>query len=356
MKQQRVALVEFAGSHDECLLTQMEALHAVGVEMVLVTNQRLLDRNPAWKEYFKTVYFVEPTGKAIGDWRLMRQLVQFLKEQQVTKVVFNTAQGGHIRNLALLLPKQIQCYGIIHTIRKFQGSFTQKIIHRAIKKYVVLSDDLLERIVPPKGINVGSFYPISFPQSTSTSEKPEGQIWITITGGVENRRKDLHSVIDFIRNTPEHIQFIFLGKTDLQHPDAQAFLATIVSEGLSERIRYYTEFVDQTTFDGVLKQTDFLLPLIHPHTPSADQYINNQISGSFTIAFGYHIPLLIHEAYQTEEDLRVSAHFYQLNTFSEQLTAAITDHTALVRRIAQEEKWTKSYQYANYVSFLDIGA
>ena len=354
MKQERVALVEFAGSHDECLLTQMEALQSIGAELILVTNQRLYDRNPAWKTYCGNVYFVEPTGKAIGDWRLMRQLVRFLKEQHVSKVVFNTAQGGHIRNLALLVPKNLPCYGIIHTIRKFQGSFTQKIIHRKIKKYVVLSDDLLKRIVPPKGISVGSFYPISFPQSTSNSEKPEGQIWITITGGVENRRKDLHAVIDFIINTPPHIYFVFLGKTDAQHPDAQAFLAKIASEGLQERIRYYTEFVDQTVFDGVLQQTDFLLPLIHPDTPSADQYINNQISGSFSIAFGYQIPLLIHEAYQTEEDLRISAHFYQLSTFSLQLTTAISDHKLLVHRIAQEKKWTKSYQYANYQSFLDL--
>jgi len=354
MKQQHVALVEFAGSHDECLLTQMKALNAIGIAIVLVTNQHLYDRNPAWKTYCNKVYFVEPTGKAIGDWRLMRKLVQFLKEQHVSKVVFNTAQGGHVRNLALLLPKNLQCYGIIHTIRKFQGSFTQKIINWKIKKYVVLSDDLLKRITPPKGISVGSFYPISFPQSPSTIEKPEGQTWITITGGVENRRKDLHSVIDFIINTPQHIQYVFLGKTDIQHPDAQLFLAQITSKGLQGRIRYYTEFVDQHVFDSVLKQTDFLLPLIHPNTPSADQYINNQISGSFTIAVGYHIPLLIHEAYQTEEDLRISAHFYQLSNFPLELLTAINNRESYVNRIAQEPKWTKTYQYANYQSFLDV--
>jgi glycosyltransferase involved in cell wall biosynthesis len=350
----RIALIEFGGSHDECLLTQMEAVHAAGWEIVFVTNQAIWERNPHLHRFCKSVYYVEPKGKAIGDFLLMRRLVKFLKREGVSKLVFNTAQGGHIRNLALLIPKRMECYGIIHTVRKFQGSATQKVIHRRIKDYVVLSDDLLKRIQPPEGIAVGSFYPVSFPQFDATVDKPAGQRWIGITGGVENRRKDLDAAIAFIRNSPENVHFVFIGKTDVHHPDAQTFLQKLTEYGLEERVRWFNDFVPQETFDALLKQCDFLLPLIHPGTPSADQYINNQISGAFTVAFGYTIPLLIHAFYRTEEDLQLSAHFYSEATFAEELAVAFADHEKLKNRIAANEKWTKEYQYGNFRRFVGI--
>ena len=354
MEKTKVALVELGGSHDECLLTQLEALETAGAEILLVTNRHLYDRNPHLHRFCSDVYFIEPEGKAIADVRLMMQLVRYLKTAEITKVVFNTAQGGHVRNLALLMPRSIRCYGIIHTIRKFQGSLTQRIIDLALKHYVVLSDDLLQRVKPPKGISVRSFYPVSFPASQQTIDKPTGEAWITITGGVENRRKDLTAVLEFIRTTPAHIRFVFLGKTDPSHPDAQAFLTTIQEQDLGKRITYFTDFVDHDLFDATLRQTDLLLPLIHPGTPSADQYINNQISGAFTLAFGYHIPLLIHQHYQTEEDLKLSAHFYSLETFADELEEALGERSTLSEAIAQVEKWQKPFQYRNYLAFLEL--
>jgi len=354
MEKQRVALIELAGSHDECLLTQMEALAIAGVETLLVTNRSLYDRNPHLHRFCSEVYFIEPAGKAIGDFLLMRKLVKFLKAQQVTKIVFNTAQGGHIRNLALLMPKSIQCYGIIHTIRKFQGSATQKIIHRAVKNYVVLSDDLLKRIEPVAGIHVESFYPIAFPHCIIVPDKPEGTFRITITGGVENRRKDLSRAVEFMEKTPSSVQFVFLGKTDLRHPDVQRFISLIKEKQLEDRVTYFTDFVDHPTFDAVLKQTDLLLPLIHPGTPSGEQYINNQISGAFTIAFGYKIPMMIHTFYQTEEDLRLSSHFYTEATFPAELQVALSKRDELSQKIRSVEKWKLEFQLNKYLAFLGI--
>ncbi|MDH4470985.1 MAG: hypothetical protein QE487_00170 [Fluviicola sp.] len=356
MKQATIALVEFGGSHDECMLTQMEALQSVNAAIILVTNEQLYARNPHWHKLVRTVYFIEPTGKALKDVGLMRKLVRFLKEEGVSKVVFNTAQGGHVRNLSFLLPTSIQAYGIIHTIRKFQGSFTQKVIHRKIKRYVVLSDDLLKHVTVPKGISVGSFYPVSFPNFEQKAEKSAGERWITITGGVENRRKDLDAVIGFIQATDPEIRFVFLGKTDPNHSDARTFIEAIETNELTDRVRYFTDFVDHATFDAYLQQTDFLLPLIHPNTPSANEYINHQISGAFTIAFGYKIPLLIHEAYRSEHDLTISAAFYQPSEFGEGLKTAFSLHEHIRQQIEQEEKWTKPFQYRNYLRFLEVVA
>ena len=349
-----VALVEFGGSHDECLLTQMEALRNAGIPIVLVTNRQLFERNPHWHSLCRSACFVEPVGKAIGDVVLMRGVVKFLKQQRVTKVVYNTAQGGHIRNLSFLLPRSIQAYGIIHTVRKFQGSFTQKRIHRMIKRYAVLSDDLLKHITAPPGIHIQSFYPVSFPHFEQTITKPSGEIWLTITGGVENRRKDLASVVPFLQTTPAHVRLIFLGKTDLQKEEVQVFLEKLDQHQLRERVVLFTDFVEHATFDNYLQQTDFLLPLIHPGTPSADEYINHQISGAFTLSFGYHIPLLIHQAYYNEADLQESAHFYDSESFPKDLEEAMSERTSLVERISTTEKWKKEVQYQRFLELIEL--
>lgn len=351
-----IALIEFGGSHDECLLTQMEALQKANAKIVWVTNRALYERNRHLHGYCSETYFVEPTGKAIGDWKQMRQLVKFLQRLQVMKAVFNTAQGGHVRNLALLLPKSITAYGIIHTVRKFEGSFTQKLIHRKIRKYLVLSDDLLSRIKAPEGIAVSSFYPVQFPRFRGVFEKPEGVCLVTITGGVENRRKDLASVVPFLETTPENIHFVFLGKTDPEHPDARGFLERVKAAGLEKRMTVFTEFVSSEIFDAYLQNTDFLLPLIHPGTPSADQYINNQISGAFSIAYGYHIPLLIHAHYATESDLRIAAHFYETEQFAADLQHATDCRNDIAAKIAAVQKWKPEFQHEHYLRFLEISS
>lgn len=356
MSSQTVALIEFGGSHDECLLTQAVAIHSAGWEIILVVNQAISDRNPQLVGLCRSVHFVEPTGKAFGDLRLMHSLVKTLKKEGVSKVVFNTAQGGHVRNLALLMPKSIVCYGIIHTIRKFQGSFTQQVIHRAVRRYVVLSDDLLKRGDTPKGIFVGSFYPLVYPHSDLQVEKPDSETWITITGGVESRRKDLSGLVELIAAAEPEWKFIFLGKTDRNRDEVRELFAALEERGLSGRLRYFTDFVDQATFDGILRKTDLLLPLIHPGTPSADQYVTNQISGAFTLSWAYHIPLLIHEAYSGEEDLVKSAFFYSQENAAAVIRKAIAEKELVKSRIAAEPKWQLETQLRNYLGFLEIGS
>ncbi len=159
----RVALVEFGGSHDECMHTQIQALKTRGCEIFVVTTQEVLDRNPYWKDWVHEIKIIAFSRKKRADFALMMHLNRFFVENSISKVVLNTAQGGHVRNLSLFAPRKLEFFGLIHTIRKFQGSFTQKLIHRKIKKYLLLSDDLLAKIAVPSGLTVKSFYPVVYP-------------------------------------------------------------------------------------------------------------------------------------------------------------------------------------------------
>jgi hypothetical protein len=347
-----IALVEIAGSHDECLYTQVRALAESNCRLYWVTSTAMKGRNPHLVPFFTDILLVDTVSKPLADLRKMKGIVRYLQEKKVEKVVFNTAQGGHVRNLALIMPKHIVCYGLIHTLRKFQDSFTQKVIHRMIKKYVVLSDDLLTKVKPVAGIEVSSFYPIDFPKFEQAY--PKKGILVTLTGGVENRRKDLKSFIEMCSTSPAEVHFVFLGKSDMMCEDVQVFVAELESWGLRDRVTLFPEFVDQATFDAVLKQTDFLLPLIHPNTPSSEEYIHHQISGAFTLAYAYRIPLLIHEAYSSEKDLIEAGFFYTPAKFREVLTHAISRRSDVVKKIASYSKWDLAQQHAKFREFVEI--
>lgn len=348
----KVALIEIGGSHDECLFTQILALHQNQIPVFMLTTQEVWDRNPAWHPMVSEIKCVSFVGKFGSDWKIWKLAIHDFKRFGVTHVVCNTAQGGQIRNLTFLLPRSMKMLGIIHTIRKFQGSFTQKVIHRRIRSYLLLSDFLREKIVPPTGIEVGVFYPIVYPKSELRFPKNPNEISIGIVGGVEFRRKDLYGFVDMLEQTPEQVKVYFLGKSKRESDDFKTFHSLLVEKKIEDKVVFFDHFLSQEELDAHLRNMDFLCPLIHPETPSAEQYISNQISGMFNIAFGYRIPLLIHQAYASISDLAQSAAFYRVASFGSDFNRALEQAENIKQQIAANKKWDASYQQSHFVSFI----
>ena len=349
----KVALIEIGGSHEECMLTQMIALKSINASITLICTPEIKARNPHFEKYVDAILVVDFTQKAWPDFKLILGINHFLKSNGFQKAVLNTAQGGHIRNLCLTAPKSVEFIGIIHTIRKFQGSFTQKIIHRKIRKYLLLSDFLLAKITIPKKLKVESFYPLDYPGFDLKITKRPSETWITIVGGVENRRKDLTGFLSMLEKTRnENIKFVFLGKSDENKEEVLNFKAQIQAMNLSNQVITFKDFIAPDLFNAYLQESDFLCPLIHPETQSAEQYISNQISGAFNLAYSYQIPLLIHESYNEIEDLQHSSVFYNLSNFDAILTNAIENRGEIVAKITAVEKWKKQYQQEKFIEFI----
>ncbi len=353
MQQTRVALIEIAHSHDECMFAQINALRSANAEIYLVCHEEVKKRLTALYT-FKEILGVQTTNSAIGDFMKMREVAKFLKRNKIEKAVFNTAQGGHIRNLRFLVSRKIECYGIVHTIRKFNESGTQKIIHKFIRSYAVLSDILKDGIQSEYKHKVTTFYPIEFPDYGKSELKKEREIWITIPGGVETRRKDLSGIVSMLQQTPDHIKFVFAGKSDFTKPELHELLKEIRENHLESRLIYFEEYISNETFYQLIQSSDFLMPLIHPDTPSAIEYPFNQISGSFNLAFGFRIPLLMHNAYSNVEDLRNSATFYTVDTFGKDVEFATENSTNKIAEIASNEKWNYTVQQNVYLDFINL--
>ncbi|MCE3295083.1 MAG: hypothetical protein K0R65_797 [Crocinitomicaceae bacterium] len=351
----RVALVEFGGSHDECMHTQIHALKNKGCEIFVVTTSEVLDRNPFWKDWVHEIKLIAFSRKKRADFALMMSLNRYFTENSISRVVLNTAQGGHVRNLCLFAPRKVEFFGIIHTIRKFQGSFTQKLIHQKIKKYLLLSDDLLAKVNVPKGLEVQSFYPVYYPQFGLQAPKGEKETWITIAGGVEDRRKDLKGFVNMLKNLEKkQVKFIFLGKSKAESEEFERFREELEQIGKIGRVQFFFEFVTAELFDAYMRKTDFLLPLVHPGTRSAEQYITNQVSGMFNLAYGYQVPLLLHEEYASEPDFGPSAFFYHPERFNEALQTALDGRESKIEQIKTVEKWKTAYQEESFCRFLGL--
>jgi hypothetical protein len=195
-----------------------------------------------------------------------------------------------------------------------------------VKKYLVLNNYFLSRIVPPKGIQLEAFYPLRYPTFEKEIQKAAGEIWISIIGGVENRRKDLAGCIPLMESLAHlPVRFVFLGKSDSNKEECKLFVDQLNNKGLRERVVLFDTFVAADVFDAYLRNTDLIWPMVHPKTPSAVEYFKNQISGALNVAFAYKIPLLVHRAYSKRWlDLGASV-LYTRKDFRQQVSKAMEE-------------------------------
>ncbi|MEY3237456.1 MAG: hypothetical protein RI883_1557 [Bacteroidota bacterium] len=350
---EKVAIVEFGGSHDECLMSQFIALKEKGCYVVFVSTQEMYDRNVFFHNYIDEFISIQFTGKALKDFSLMRKLNADLKSKGISKVILNTAQGAHVRNLCLTAPKSIEFIGLVHTLKKFQGSFTQKLINFKIKKYLVLNDFFLTKIDTPKGIQIASFYPLRFPDFDTEIEKKTGEKWITIIGGVENRRKDLIGSIPLMQELVQKgYRFIFLGKSDFKHPDVIYFNQFVKDAAIEKDVKLFDSFVSAEQFDAYLKVTDLIWPMVHPHTPSAVEYFKNQISGAMNVSFAYKIPMLVHQDYMNQWQDFSNSISYNYENFSIKVIEGFENKEMIERAIRETEKFDPRFQEKKYLKFI----
>lgn len=379
----RIALVELASSHDECLLTQIHALKSINCWVLLVTNELVRERNQHLEQLVDEWILVDHrgenkrkglTGAAIGDALIIRRLMRTLKQKDVDKVVFNTAQGGHVRNACLFsLFRKMEFIGVVHTTRKFQGSFTQRMIHLKIKKYFVLGEFLRDDVASAPlshldfvsisgsaaaersrshrkpNIQISHFYPIDFPKSNGEIEIREDQTHIALIGAVETRRKDLDGFLSLIKQCDDSIHFHFLGKADPQHSEVIRLKDQLKSMGRSKHVTFHDSYINFDTIDEILRKSSAVLPLIHPNTPSSEEYFRHQIPGAMSIALGYHLPLLMHDDYRTIDELKAASIYYAVDSFGDALVELHRREKDIRNAMKSNGAYSSHHQYKRYL-------
>lgn len=349
---QKVAIFEIGGSHDECILSQLIALKNAGATTVFCGTKRMFEKNSQFADYTDKFHEVVLPHSMIGDFKAMIAMNKWFVKNNVSTVIANTAQGGHVRNLCLTASKKVKFYGVIHTIKMLDGSFTQSLISKKIKDYFVLNDTLKKYLGEKKGITISSFYPLNYPTFDNEVGKPTNQFWVSIIGGVESRRKDLEGFLEMVKAVPDYVHFYFLGKSNSLSDEVHEFTERLKINHLTERVHLFEDFISEEQFDAFLKQTDAVFPLVHPNTPSADEYFTRQISGAINVAFSYKIPMMIHEQYQDWEDFKSGVVFYNLNNFESQFESFIAEKNNLKSQLVNNPKFSTSVQNQNFAKII----
>ena len=352
MKSNCIALIEIGGSHDECLLSQMSAIHSSGREVLLITFKEVYDRNKAFVPYVSDTLFVDMSGSKSQRGKEVSRIWKKLKESNCEMAVLNTAEGNLVRLLCIkALFHKIKFVGIVHDARKFGRSFTQRIINKKVKKYLMLSDNLVRSISPDKGLIVDYFYPLRYDTDSASITKSTKSI--VIIGGVETRRKDLDGFVEMAKQVKgQNLTFTFLGKSNLELKEVQYFKKRIESDELTGIIETFEKFVPQKIFDATLQNANLILPLVHPNTPSAEEYFKTRMSGAMCVSFGYKIPMLLHQQFAGIEEMQAASFYYTIDTFKSALLNALEESNLKMDQMDQHEAYNMDFQEKKYLTFL----
>ncbi|MEM6380650.1 MAG: hypothetical protein AAF705_20875, partial [Bacteroidota bacterium] len=266
-------------------------------------------------------------------------------------VIFNTCQGNNVKNLLLLpFPSHITFAGILHNTGKMNGSWGQSLISRKITRYFFLNDFLLRDKNDPK---LSTFYPIFFPEYPQIElPKREGEIWISVPGQVELKRRDYSSMVEALGRLPKEspLKVIFLGNSAHQFGDGQALRSMAMAAGIEHRLVLFNEKLPNDIFYTYIRKSNYIMPLIHPGHSSFPLY-QQQITGAFNLAFGFKKPLLMESAFEAYADFQENAVFYpqyELVSFLAQLPPAPS------AQMYKDPKWTFCFQQRKYLQHLQV--
>jgi hypothetical protein len=351
------ALVEFSTSHLICLQSQIRFLTEAGatVELILATQAR--ERAMFLTGAHRTHYLDVQYGLK-GRWRTVIALRRALGELGVDAVVFNTAEGNHVRDFSLIAPGGLLYAGFLHHTNKMRRSFTQRLISRRLRRYFVLMDYLLDGLPDSTGCRFAAVSPIFHASDNPPEEtaKPPGEFWICIPGEVEFRRRDYQGLAEAVRKTvPDpRIRFILLGSAQTQ--DSAAFEGLLGRSDRRSQFVVFPDYVSQEVFAGYLARCDLILPLTHPGIGLYTDYRHHQVSGSFLEALAYSVPMLLDRSWTGVREFEEISLFYDREELIPTLNDLAQDGRPLTRlreRYARSRVFSFAEQQRRFLEMLE---
>jgi hypothetical protein len=355
MEKETIALIELGGSHDECLYSQVLFLKKYGHRVHVILFRDHLERIAAFPEVDTWQTYEKPRGW-LAEWKIVLNLLKYLKQQGISKAVLNTAEGNLIRKLSLAAGRHTTFKGVIHLSSKLWTSRSQKIISRKIKNYFVLADFIkanLEESVT--GVRIESFYPIYFPVEKTADALLDQTHQICIPGAVDFARRDYQSLIDEMRpaEIPAGVKFVVLGRTS--NKDGQELKAMIRELRLEKHFTLFDGFIPHEQFYEQLKKAWLVLPLVTPRCKDYMDYMDYKITGSFNLAYGFRLPMMMHDSFEGTRIYRETSVFYRDGDLLETVKQCLKDPTrvdTLKKGMADLPEFRFEAQAEKYIHFI----
>lgn len=338
-----VALIEINNFHDECLYSHILFLKSANHHITLICNEKLKSRvsNFPVDEF---VYLNQNSKiKKYQNWFLIRKMIV---KQKITKVILNTAEKNIYKFLMLPFPASVEFIGAVHNVQKIKNSRKQRLIVSKLDKVLTLGKFIFRNLKEEELIQkkTNYYYPIFFEEYPQTIQKPEGEIWITIPGIIDFKKRDNQRVHDC--HIPKNMKIIMLGRP--VDEEAIEFLNQLKNHPTAAQFITFDEFISPGLFHSYIKESDYILPLIHENTESFSDYLRYKISGSYNLAFAYKIPLLLDESMKGIEDFEGNAIFYR----PENLCGFFKELKPNPTCFFNNPELSFEYQKQNYLNFI----
>lgn len=284
-------IIEFNEYHTECIYPQVEYLKESGYSVQVICSQKILSTI----DYLTNICQVNSY-----DFKKLHSYIKLwwylLKRKDNPVIILNTAHGSRALKF-MLLPflSKLKINGIVHNMKKLETSKGQQLISRKIFRYLVIADYLAETKIA-KAHNISSINTSYFPSlELNESITKRDEIWITIPGNIETKRRDYHWLIDVCsdRQLNKNIKFILLGNS--KKGDGNEIITRILSSGLENHFIWFDSFIGQDTFNTYIHKSDYLLPLLHE---GKDEYLKYKISGIFSISEAFSKPMILHSNFK----------------------------------------------------------
>lgn len=361
MSKKKAALIELYDSHAEVLYSQLRFLLDGGYDLTLIVSDAHKELVETFDGTFRTEYVRVATKRGLSQLRELLRVRRMILDTGIQTVIFNTAHSNPVRNFCLFpFPKGICFFGVLHGVNKLDGSLTQRIISRRIPNYFLLADYMLEKAVRGnyQKLHFSVFYPMfhpAFPSMPLVERQPD-ELWIAMPGAVEFKRRDYLSLVEALRGMKQipKLRFLLLGNATHPAGNGPELRQALRESGLEDLFLFFDHFVPDAMLHSYLRQSDVVMPLIHPINSDMAKYLENQISGAFPLAFAYRKPLLMHEYYQRYQDFRDTAIFYSLDNLPAILSAlpkAVAEYQT--QEHYSREKWSFQFQSQHYCAFID---
>lgn len=356
LNSKKIALIEICGSHDECLYSQFRFLKEADIEVFFIISDNLEPRIKHFDDNLN-IFKLKFNNKLSNDFLQLFKIRQYLIKNKIDTAIINTASNEIISKLVYFIPKKIKIIGIIHSLKKLTTSFSQSLINKRIKDYFVINDYLMNYVPNLNNTKFSAFYPIYFKESKIEIHKDIGDFWVAIPGSIEFNRRDYLGFIHNLGNRiiPKNMKFLFLSNSKSKYSDADKIKDLIKDKPYKDNFIFFDEFIMPQKMAAYLEKSDLIIPLLNPGVSNYHDYLNNQISGTFNLSFGFSVPMILHPDFNIIEDFQISSFFCDENDFIYTINKLYKNKELIAEKkksIKTYKKFNFEFQQRNYIDFI----
>jgi colanic acid/amylovoran biosynthesis glycosyltransferase len=307
--------------HQEIIPPQARILLNAGYEVHLFIAEKLWDRDLFGDIADKIhVTLLKKNSNFLNKLSIAVRVRKYIRKEGINFLVFNTLDSNF--NYFLLRMNQgIRSIGIIHQAHRI---FRKK-IHRKnlslVDGIATLSRFTLDYFRSNDSFDKDAvcFYPIFFNGQKETVKASHEGIQVAIPGQFDLNKRDYFQLLDTLRevNPATAVKFYLLG--NVKNGDGPEIIAYIKRHKLEHFFEWEEKFIPYKKFFQVLRESDYVMPLLSSRVKNSRNYRESQISASFNWAYSFQKMLILHSEFSGIVEDKDDTVFYDDYNFKDVL-------------------------------------